>query len=208
MFAFSKDQTIGWVFSSPYQGGPKSSSKKDLIGHVQATADALQLLTRGNLVDFADFPGQVIVKGYRFGSHPQICWVVLTSKTHHVFSLLSGYPSTIFVAGFLLKIQKKTKSKKLNSFLRLFTKKNMAAQKYLVLFFWCLNFAGWKPTRNFFSFSLSSPSVKLRWTSTGYVLSTGSRDHHILHRDVRQPAPFMSHLLRNGEAALAFLFCC
>lgn len=28
----------------------------------------------------------------------------------------------------------------------------------------------------------------------GYVLSTGSRDHHILHRDVRQPAPFMSKL--------------
>eukprot|EP00931_Biecheleriopsis_adriatica_P031921 TRINITY_DN18672_c0_g1_i1.p1 TRINITY_DN18672_c0_g1~~TRINITY_DN18672_c0_g1_i1.p1 ORF type:complete len:486 (+),score=64.22 TRINITY_DN18672_c0_g1_i1:33-1490(+) len=28
----------------------------------------------------------------------------------------------------------------------------------------------------------------------GYVLSTGSRDHHILHRDVRQSAPFMSRL--------------
>ncbi|CAE7340626.1 FZR1 [Symbiodinium natans] len=28
----------------------------------------------------------------------------------------------------------------------------------------------------------------------GFVLSTGSRDHHILHRDVRQPAPFMSKL--------------
>lgn len=28
----------------------------------------------------------------------------------------------------------------------------------------------------------------------GYVLSTGSRDHHILHRDVRQQAHFMSRL--------------
>jgi len=28
----------------------------------------------------------------------------------------------------------------------------------------------------------------------GYVLSTGSRDHHILHRDVQQPAPYMSKL--------------
>ena len=32
------------------------------------------------------------------------------------------------------------------------------------------------------------------WAHLGYVLSTGSRDHHILHRDVRQPAPYMRTL--------------
>ena len=28
----------------------------------------------------------------------------------------------------------------------------------------------------------------------GYILSTGSRDHHILHRDVRQQEHFMARL--------------
>ena len=35
------------------------------------------------------------------------------------------------------------------------------------------------------------PKPTLSWAHLGYVLSTGSRDHHILHRDVRQPAPYM-----------------
>ena len=40
----------------------------------------------------------------------------------------------------------------------------------------------------------SSAKNPQTWAHLGYVLSTGSRDHHILHRDVRQPAPYMRTL--------------
>lgn len=44
------------------------------------------------------------------------------------------------------------------------------------------------------------------WAHLGYVLSTGSRDHHILHRDVRQPAPYMRTLEGRQNLWLSYVF--
>ena len=51
------------------------------------------------------------------------------------------------------------------------------------------------------------PKPTLSWAHLGYVLSTGSRDHHILHRDVRQPAPYMRTLERIWWICGWHMFC-